>query len=71
MQNWYFPLRVETKIVMVNLESKMATLDEAKGGHMARLGQKKLQKPEDGYTAPRPTSSVPSLTDPVSVTSNL
>ncbi|MCP4486869.1 MAG: hypothetical protein GY820_06050 [Gammaproteobacteria bacterium] len=50
-------LRVETKIInsiiisiiyniiMANLESKMAILDEAKGDDMARLCQKKLQKP--------------------------
>ena len=34
------------KKFMATLDSKMATLGEAKGGHMAIPGQKNLQKPD-------------------------
>ena len=38
--------RTEPKNVIATLDSKMATLGGAKGGHMDRLGQKNLQKPD-------------------------
>ena len=39
-----FEVNVANKF-MATLDSKMATLGEAKGGHMAIPGQKNLQKP--------------------------
>ena len=46
--------RTEPKNVMATLASKMATLGGAKGGHLARLGQKNLQKPESAPELPQP-----------------